>query len=91
MNPKPMVSVVITVYNEEKNLGALLGRLRPVLDGLDRPYEIVLIDDGSRDRSLEILKGFAGEPGIRMVELTRNYGQHAAILAGFSLVRGEIV
>ncbi len=91
VNPKPMVSVVIPVYNEEKNLEALLGRLRPVLEGLDRPYEIVLIDDGSRDRSLTILKGFAKEPGVRVVELTRNYGQHAAIMAGFSILRGGIV
>jgi len=86
-----MISVVIPVYNEEKNLDALMGRLRPVMEGMKRPYEIILIDDGSRDRSLEILKAFAGKPDVRVVELTRNYGQHAAILAGFSVVRGQIV
>ena len=50
-----------------------------------------MIDDGSRDRSLELLKGFAEAPEVRVVELTKNYGQHAAILAGFSVVRGSIV
>jgi len=87
----PLISVVIPVYNEEKNLDALIGRLRPVMQSMGKPYEIILIDDGSRDESLAILKGFAREPDIRVVELTRNYGQHAAIMSGFSIVRGEIV
>ena len=86
-----MISVVIPVYNEEGNLKALIERIRPVMASLKRPYEIVLVDDGSRDRSLEILKGFVEFPEVSVVELTRNYGQHAAILAGFSVVRGEIV
>ena len=88
---QPMISIVIPVFNEEKNLHALIERLRPIMKAMMRPYEIILIDDGSRDRSLEILKGFAREPDVRVVELTRNYGQHAAILAGFSIVRGQIV
>jgi undecaprenyl-phosphate 4-deoxy-4-formamido-L-arabinose transferase len=86
-----MVSLVIPVYNEEKNITALLGRTLAVMESLQRPYEVILIDDGSRDRSLEILKSFTGHPSVRVIELTRNYGQHAAILAGFSIVRGEIV
>lgn len=88
---KLMISLVIPVYNEEKNLSALMERIVPVMAAMDRPYEIILIDDGSRDRSLEILMGFTESPAVRVVELTRNYGQHAAILAGFSIVRGEIV
>jgi undecaprenyl-phosphate 4-deoxy-4-formamido-L-arabinose transferase len=87
----PLISVVIPVYNEEKNLDALIGRLRPVMKSMGKPYEIILIDDGSRDGSLEILKGFARDPDIRVVELTRNYGQHAAIMSGFSIVRGDMV
>ncbi len=66
-------------------------RIRPVMSAMKRPYEVILVDDGSRDSSLEILKGFTESPEVRVVELTRNYGQHAAILAGFSIVRGEIV
>jgi undecaprenyl-phosphate 4-deoxy-4-formamido-L-arabinose transferase len=56
-----------------------------------RPFEVIFVDDGSRDSSLAMLRQFAEAPEIRVVELTRNYGQHAAILAGFSIVRGEIV
>jgi len=87
-----MISIVIPVYNEEKNIKQLMGRLRPVLKGMQRPYEIIMIDDGSRDGSLSILKKMTGrEPALRVVELTRNYGQHAAIMAGFSIVKGDIV
>jgi undecaprenyl-phosphate 4-deoxy-4-formamido-L-arabinose transferase len=86
-----MISLVIPVFNEEGNLPALMNRIRPVMSALKRPWEIILVDDGSRDRSLEILKGFTLNPEVRVVELTRNYGQHAAILAGFSIVRGGIV
>jgi len=86
-----MVSLVIPVYNEERNLTQLMDRIRPVMASMGRPYEVVFVDDGSRDRSLEILEGFARSSEVRVVELTRNYGQHAAILAGFSIVRGDIV
>jgi undecaprenyl-phosphate 4-deoxy-4-formamido-L-arabinose transferase len=86
-----MISLVIPVFNEEGNLSALMDRIRPVMSALKRPWEIILVDDGSRDRSLSILKEFTVHPEVRVVELTRNYGQHAAILAGFSIVRGDIV
>lgn len=91
MSSQPMISLVIPVYNEEENLHILMERIRPVMQGMGRPYEIILVDDGSRDSSLYILKGFASEREVKVVELVRNYGQHAAILAGFSVVRGEIV
>ncbi len=86
-----MISLVIPVYNEEGNLTRLMERIRPVMTVMARPYEVVFVDDGSRDGSLTILEGFAQSPDVRVVELTRNYGQHAAILAGFSIVRGDIV
>ena len=91
MNTKPMISLVIPVYNEERNLAMLMERIIPTMSAMKRPYEVILVDDGSRDSSLDILRGFAELPEVRVVELTRNYGQHAAILAGFSIVRGEIV
>ena len=91
MSSQPMISLVIPVYNEEENLHILMERIRPVMQGMDRPYEIIFIDDGSRDSSLSILKGFASEPEVKVVELVRNYGQHAAILAGFSVVTGDII
>ncbi|MBI5420670.1 MAG: glycosyltransferase [Deltaproteobacteria bacterium] len=86
-----MISVVIPVYNEEKNLPLLMDRLESALRTLGRSHEIIFVDDGSRDRSLEIMESFAGRNGVRVVELTRNYGQHSAIMSGFSIVRGSIV
>ncbi|MGZ3634640.1 MAG: glycosyltransferase [Syntrophales bacterium] len=91
MSSQPLISLVIPVYNEEENLRSLMERIRPVMQGMGKPYEIVFVDDGSRDSSLSILKDLVGEPEVKVVELVRNYGQHAAILAGFSVVRGDIV
>jgi len=93
LTPHPEISVVIPVYNEQENLPALLPRLLPVLDGLKRPYEVIFVDDGSRDGSLAILKGFveAHPSSIRVLELSRNFGQHPAILAAFQRARGDVV
>src|SRR5204863_7778101 len=87
------ISVVIPVYNEEPNLPELVSRLLAALDELDRPSEIILVDDGSRDGSVEILKRFAADhpARIRVIELSHNYGQHQAILAGFSFATGDVV
>ncbi|MBK8597188.1 MAG: glycosyltransferase [Holophagales bacterium] len=87
------VSVVIPVFNEEANLPRLLPRLVPVLEGLGRPWEVVFVDDGSRDRSLALLKEAAREhPGrVKAVELLRNAGQHMAIMAAFGETDGEYV
>ena len=86
------VSVVVPVFNEEANLDEFLRRLLAVMDGRGEPYEVVLVDDGSRDRSLEILKSWAGRrpDRIRVLELSRNFGQHPAILAGFRDVTGDV-
>src|SRR6202795_2425411 len=88
-----LASIVGAVCNESANLATLWARLKPVLDGLDRPWETVFIDDGSHDESLGILREIAaGEEGrVRVVELARNFGQHSAILAGFKQSRGDIV
>ena len=89
--PEMRISVVIPVYNEEANLKALMGRLLPVMESLARPFEIILVDDGSRDASLVLLREFTAHPSVRVVELTRNYGQHAAVMAGLAQARGDIV
>jgi undecaprenyl-phosphate 4-deoxy-4-formamido-L-arabinose transferase len=68
-----------------------MNRLEAALRGTGRPYEIIFVDDGSRDGSLEVLKGLVGRKGVRVLELTRNYGQHSAIMSGFSVVRGDFV
>ena len=87
------VSVVVPVYNEEGNLPELLTRLVAVMDGIGEPYEVVFVDDGSRDGSLAILKqAAAARPDrIRVLELARNFGQHQAILAAFESVTGDAV
>ena len=86
------ISIVIPVYNEEQNLGVLHARLGAVLDTLKKQVEIVLVDDGSRDRSVEIMREMAAkDPRIVAVELARNYGQHAAVFAGFEHARGAVV
>ncbi len=86
-------SVVVPVFNEEANLDEFVRRLLAVMDGRGEPYEVLLVDDGSRDRSLEILKSWAGRrpDRVRVLELARNFGQHQAILAAFRDVTGDVV
>ncbi len=92
----PELSVVIPVYNEEAGLPHLYARLYPALDALAArgvSYEVVFVNDGSRDRSAEILSDqFRARPDVtRVVLFNGNYGQHMAILAGFQASRGDIV
>ena len=86
-------SVVVPVYNEEGNLPELLRRLSAVMDATGEPYELVFVDDGSRDGSLAILERAAAErpDRVRVLELARNFGQHQAILAAFENVTGNAV
>src|SRR6187397_2449947 len=87
----PVLSVVIPVYNEEAGLAAMFARLYPALDALGVAYEVIFVNDGSRDRSAALLKDqFAARPDVtRVILFNANYGQHLAILAGFERVRGE--
>jgi undecaprenyl-phosphate 4-deoxy-4-formamido-L-arabinose transferase len=92
LNP-PSISAVVPIHNEEGNIPELHRRLDAALSSLDRPYEIIYIDDGSRDRSLELLLDIrqAQPDQVVVLELYRNYGQFRALVAGFERVRGEIV
>ncbi|MSQ18767.1 MAG: glycosyltransferase [Betaproteobacteria bacterium] len=87
------ISVVIPVYNEEAGLQSLFDRLYPALDALDRSYEIVFINDGSKDRSAALLRAqFTARPDVtRVVLFNGNYGQHMAIMAGFEAARGQCI
>ena len=87
----PQVSIIIPVYNEEPGLPALFARLYPALDALHRSYEVIFVNDGSRDRSAALLREqFHQRPDVtRVVLFNANYGQHTAIVAGFERCRGE--
>lgn len=88
----PELSVVIPMYDEEQVLPLLAERLRPVLDGLDATYEVVAVDDGSRDQTPVLLQRFRREwPELRVLRLRANAGHQAAISAGLSAARGDWV
>ncbi len=88
----PYLSIVVPVYNEESNLAPLIERLYPAAEATGRTFEILFTNDGSRDRSLEILRRMVERyPGVRVIEFNGNFGQHMAILAAFEMSRGEIV
>src|SRR5258706_6985282 len=87
----PDLSVIIPVYNEEAVLPTLFARLYPALDALGRSYEIVFVNDGSRDRSVAMLREqFQKRPEVtRVVLFNGNFGQHMAIMAGIAHCRGN--
>jgi undecaprenyl-phosphate 4-deoxy-4-formamido-L-arabinose transferase len=89
----PQLSVIIPVYNEQETLPALFARLYPALDALGVTYEVLFINDGSRDRSAALLKNqFLARPDVtRVILFNANHGQHLAIMAGFEYCRGERV
>jgi undecaprenyl-phosphate 4-deoxy-4-formamido-L-arabinose transferase len=89
----PEISVIVPVYNEEAGLPALYDRLYPALDALGTRYEIVFVNDGSRDNSAALLRGqWKKRPEVtRVILLAVNTGQHMAIMAGFEHCRGDIV
>jgi dolichol-phosphate mannosyltransferase len=90
--PTPDLSVVIPVYNEEENLVPLWAELREVLLGLGRSFEVIFVDDGSRDRSAEIIRGFRdADPRVRLVRFKTNAGETAAGAAGMKAARGRWV
>ena len=90
---KPELSIIIPIYNEQDGLASLFARLCPALDALQTRYEIIFINDGSRDNSVAILaEQFRQRPDVtRVVLFNGNYGQHMAILAGFEASRGQIM
>ena len=89
--PTPEISVVVPVYNEEASLPALFARLYAALDSLQRRYEIIFVNDGSRDSSAAVLRAqFERRSDVtRVVLFAANFGQHRAILAGFAHARGK--
>ena len=88
----PDISVIIPIYNEADNIAPLHQRVSTTLLQMSRPYEVWYVDDGSTDSSLERLRNITrDDPHVGVIELTRNFGQHAAVLAGFAASRADIV
>jgi glycosyltransferase involved in cell wall biosynthesis len=100
MNPTSVyLSIVIPVYNEEDNVRILYREIRDTVDRIDKPYEIIFVDDGSSDSTSEYLtkiiekeKEEKTKPKeIRLIKFSRNFGQTAAMQAGFDFARGEVI
>ena len=88
----PMLSVIIPIFNEAASLDELHKRLTSALENTGRSYEILFVDDGSRDGSMDVLRLLhARDPKVRVVRFNRNYGQHAAVLAGMERARGKVI
>ncbi|WP_030711786.1 glycosyltransferase family 2 protein [Streptomyces sp. NRRL F-2580] len=86
------LSIIIPIFNEEEVLPVLVGRLRPVLDGCDEPYEVLAVDDGSTDKTPRLLEDLRTTwPQLRIVALRRNSGHQAALTAGLHRARGAYV
>ncbi|HEY9072941.1 MAG TPA: glycosyltransferase, partial [Desulfobaccales bacterium] len=92
-SPQPYISVIIPVYNEEENLLELGERLMRVLSAMERAFEIILVDDGSNDRSWDLLTELHEKypENLRALQFNRNFGQHQAIFAGFQAARGQVM
>lgn len=87
------ISVVIPVYNEQESIPHLAQRLLPIMKGMDRPWEVLFINDGSKDGSFALLHDLYRNErdNVRIVDMNGNFGQHMAIIAGFSVADGDYV
>lgn len=86
------ISLVVPVYNSESTLADLIARIEAVMDKLALPYEVIMVNDGSRDRSWEVINELApAHPCIHGIDLMRNYGQHNALLCGIRAARYEAI
>jgi dolichol-phosphate mannosyltransferase len=88
----PHLSVIVPIFNEDESIARLLERLFAVLDRLEYRFEIITVNDGSRDGSLALLRAAAlGRPELKIVNFRRNYGQTAAMMAGIDHASGDII
>ncbi|MGR3317140.1 MAG: glycosyltransferase family 2 protein [Candidatus Anammoxibacter sp.] len=86
------ISIVIPLYNEEESISFLYDSVVQVMEGLNKKYEIIFIDDGSRDRTFEMAKGLQKkDSNLKVLKFRRNYGQTPAMQAGFDYAKGEII
>ncbi len=87
----PSISCVVPAYNEAKNLPPLLTQLVPALQALSPHWEIIVVDDGSRDATTTAIQPFLQTPGVRYIGLSRNFGKEAALSAGLEHAQGDVV
>lgn len=91
-NTTPFISIVVPCYNEESSIDFFLEEMRSVLEKIEKSYEIVFVNDGSRDKTLDVLKEKSLNcKEIRVINLSRNFGKEAALSAGIDLSLGEVV
>src|SRR6266478_8421013 len=89
---RPAISVIVPIHDEQENVAPLCEALFDVLDCIGRPFEVICINDGSSDRSIEALREIAKERNeLRVVNFRRNYGQTAAMMAGIDYASGSII
>ena len=92
MDNKPAISIVIPVFNEQDNVRLLYQQIRNACESLVQSYEIIFVDDGSRDRTFDILEEIhIQDARVKAIRFRKNYGQTAAMAAGFEFARGEVV
>ena len=85
-------SVIIPIYNEELNIPTLVSRLRPVVEKTGMKYELLFVNDGSRDTSLQLIKALAqADPHVRYIDFSRNFGHQVAVTAGIDNCKGDII
>jgi glycosyltransferase involved in cell wall biosynthesis len=86
------ISVIVPVFNEEKNISPLVNELTDSLSRTEKTYELIFVNDGSTDKTLsELERTKASRPDLKIIDLNKNFGQTAAIMAGFDNAKGEIV
>ena len=90
-SPRPAISCVVPAFNEAANLGLLLTELTAQLGGLTDRWEVIVVDDGSRDATPAAMTQWVATPGVRYVRLSRNFGKEAALTAGIDRAAGEVV
>ena len=92
MNHSPTISIVCPCFNEEEVIEIFLEHMEPVLKKLDKKYEIIFINDGSTDKTFEVLLNAKNKhENIRILNLSRNFGKEAALTAGLENAQGEVV
>lgn len=92
MNHEALISVIVPIFNEEESIDRLYEKLRMACDLLGRPYELIFVDDGSQDQSFFILKNlWTQDHRLKVIRFRKNYGQTAAMTAGFEYAKGQVI